>query len=107
MFRKWPAAAAVRARETMTQLTLGREVACRPVWTPDGEYVVFATKSRGRLRQAQQQRNIGATAGGHWHFPDTVVVFARRQMAGVRSNESQTSFGFWAAPVDRTGGTLR
>jgi serine/threonine-protein kinase len=96
------------ASETMTQLTFGSEVVCCSVWSPDGDYMVFSSKSgiawtrwdgSGLVQRLPPRQGLfGATPwsfskGGKW-----LAFFVSSPLTG---------YDLWAAPVDLAEGALR
>lgn len=71
------------SRGKMTQLTFGSVGHSCPVWSPNGDYVAFASSGLAWVR----------SDAGNW------LLFHR--------NEPQTGYDLSAAPVDRAGGALR
>jgi DNA-binding winged helix-turn-helix (wHTH) protein/Tol biopolymer transport system component len=94
------------ARETMTRLTFGSEGECCPVWSPDGDYVVFASDGLTWARwdgtgTVERLPDPHGTSSVPFSFsPDG------RWLAFHR-NEPKTGYDLWAAPVIRNGGTMR
>lgn len=95
------------ARGTMTRLTFGSRSQCCPIWSPDGDYLVFASQDEltwarwdgsGAVERLPTAR---ATSSVPFSFsPDGKWLAFHR-------NSPQTGYDVWAAPVDRTGGALR
>jgi serine/threonine-protein kinase len=94
-------------RKTMTRPIFTSERQCCPVWSPEGNYVVFSAESAltwirgdgsGPAERLPPVR--GASAVPFSFSPDGKWLTFHR-------NEPKTGFDLWAVPVDRTGGGLR
>lgn len=93
------------ARETMTQVTFDPELQNGPVWTPDGEFLMFA--GGGRLSwiradgSGKVERREAKVRASPWSFsPDGkwLVIF---------QDDPQTGFDLLVIPVERTPGAMR
>ncbi len=95
------------SREKMTQLTFGSEVACCPLWTPDGDYVMFQskygiawTRSDGSGLVQRLPADHGPS-GAPWSFSPGGKWLAFFGPSPI------TGFDLWVAPVERADGALR
>jgi serine/threonine-protein kinase len=93
-------------REKMTQLTFGSEVRCCTVWSPDGDYVVFRSKSGIAWTRWDGSGSLGRLPAGHGPSAETPWSFSSGWLAFF-GNSPLTGYDLWAAPVDRKDGTLR
>ena len=70
-------------RDAMTRLTFGGGLYDYPTWSPDGQYVVFASVGKGifqaRADGASQPQALTREQGA----PDSVVIHAGWQAAGL------------------------
>jgi Tol biopolymer transport system component len=91
----------------MTQLTFGSEVVCCPVWTPDGDYVVFTSKSELRGRDGMAADSVNDSPAVHGHPGAPWSFSPGGKWLAFFGSSPLTGFDLWAAPVDRVDGELR
>jgi Tol biopolymer transport system component len=90
----------------MTQLTFGSVGHCCPVWSPQGDYVAFASSGLAWARSdgSGSVERI-PLARGRFAVP---FSFSRDgKWLAFHGNEPQTGYDLWVVPVDRAGGALR
>jgi Tol biopolymer transport system component/tRNA A-37 threonylcarbamoyl transferase component Bud32 len=92
-------------RDTMTRLTFGGEFYRFPIWSPDGQYVVFARRIGGGIFQAradgagQPQALIHSDA---YLIPSSFTPDGKR-LAYFEGGRSQ----IWTVPLEDHGGQLK
>jgi hypothetical protein len=88
------------SREKMTQLTFGSEVVCCPLWTPDGDYVVFTSKYGIAWTRWDGSGLVQRWPADHGR-PGLPWSFSRGgKWLPFHKSSPLTGFDLWAAPVD-------
>ena len=77
-------------RDAMTRLTFGGGTYRYPVWSPDGQYVVFAYRWQRHLPGSRGWRRPAASADAEQDDPDSVVFHAGWQAAGLLRNRRES-----------------
>lgn len=95
------------ARETMSPLALGSASQCCPVWSPDGQYVVFASQSAIALARWDGTGAVERLPVEAHVFSIPFSFSQDGRWLSFHRNQPLTGVDLWAAPVLRTGGTLR
>ena len=95
-------------RRTESRLTFDENAQCCPVWTPDGEFLVFSNagqlawiRSDGGGNKKLDGMPAANRSAVPWSFsPDGKWLAFHR-------NEPQTGYDLWIAPVKRTGAGMQ
>ena len=92
-------------RDTMTRLTFGGGHHNFPIWSPDGQYVVFTSVGQGifqaRADGAAQPQPL--TEGNVTQFPWSFTADGKR----LAYSELASNYQIWTVPLEDQGGRLK
>jgi WD40 repeat protein len=92
-------------RDTMTRLTFGGGHHNFPIWSPDGQYVVFTSVGQGifqaRADGAAQPQAL--TGGNVTQFPWSFAPDGKR----LAYSELASNYQIWTVPLEDQGGRLK
>jgi len=94
------------SREKMTQLTFGSVGHSCPVWSPNGDYVAFASSGLAWVR-SDGSGSVERLPAARGTFAVPFSFSPDGNWLAFHGNEPQTGYDLWAAPADRAGGALR
>ncbi|MBC8164657.1 MAG: PD40 domain-containing protein [Bryobacteraceae bacterium] len=95
-------------RQTETRLTFDSTPQCCPIWSPDGEYLVFF--DAGDLAWISSDGK-GNSKPGRLPSPDHTAVpwsfSPDGKWLAFHRSQPPTGYDLWVAPVDRSGDTMK